>query len=66
MLFDFTVFIDKFDSSICKSYSNNVTSTLAEGHPIVIDGVGVQIEPFSGLPRVDIPFIDDIVISDTV
>jgi len=66
MFFDFPVFIDKFDSAICKSYSNNVTSSLGERHPVVIDGIRVQIKPFSGLSSVDVPFIDDIVVSDTV
>lgn len=64
MLLDFAIFIDELDGAIGESDGCNIAGTSAEGHPIVIDGVGVEIKPFTGLSGVDIPFIDDIIITD--
>ena len=64
VLLDLAVLIDEFDGAICESDSCDLTGTSAEGHPVVIDGVGVEVEPFARLSGVDIPFIDDIVIAD--
>lgn len=64
VLFYFAIFIDEFDGAICKPDGDDVAGTLAEGHPVMVDGIGVEIEPFAGLSCVDVPFVDDIVVSD--
>lgn len=64
MLFYFAIFIDEFDGAICKPDGDEVAGTFAEGHPVVVDGIRVEIEPFAGLSGVDIPFIDHIVVTD--
>lgn len=42
MAFYFSVFVDKSDGPICKSYSNDIAGSFGEGHPIMFDGVGVE------------------------
>lgn len=64
MLFYFAVFIDEFDGTISKANCEDIAGAFGEGHPIVVNGVGVKIQPFGSLCSVDVPFIDDIVISD--
>ena len=43
VLFDFAIPIDEFDRAISKTDSYDVAGASAEGHPIVVDGVGVKI-----------------------
>ena len=43
MFLDFTIPIDEFDGTVGKTDGTNVTGASAEGHPIVVDGVGVEI-----------------------
>ena len=64
MSLNFAIFVDKFDAAVSKSNGYQVAGTLAEGDPVVIDGVGVEIEPFSGCGGVDVPLVDDIVVTD--
>lgn len=65
MLVDFAILIDQLDGAICESDCEKVTGTFAEGHPVMIDCVSVQFQPFCGLPRVYIPSVDHIIISHT-
>ena len=47
VLLDLAVFIDELDGAIGEPNSCDVAGTSAEGHPIVIDGIGVKIRPFA-------------------
>lgn len=63
MLVDLAILIDELDGAICESDCEKVAGTLAEGHPVMIDCVAVQFQPFCGLSRVYIPSVDDIIIT---
>jgi hypothetical protein len=65
MLIQFAIFIDEFETSICKSYGTELTGALTIWYPIMIDCIGVKFHPFSSLTGIGVPFIDDIIISDT-
>ena len=64
MTFYFAIFVDEFDGTICKPDCCHIAGSFGERHPIVFDGVGVEFQPFGGSARVDIPFVDDVVLSD--
>ena len=64
VLLDFAVFIDKFDGAVTKTNRRNIAGAPAEGHPIVVDCVGVEFHPLGGLAGVGIPLVDDVVVTD--
>lgn len=39
---DFAVFVDESDGAICEPDGCEIADSLGEGHPVVVDGVGVE------------------------
>ena len=60
----FSVLIDEFDGSVGEPHGKQLAGSLAERHPVVIYCIAVELEPFGGLVRVDVPPIDDVVVAD--
>ncbi len=42
MFLDFTILVDEFDGTICEGHCHGIAGSFAEGHPVVVDGVGVE------------------------
>lgn len=64
MLLDFAVFNWLAWWLVRRSNRNNVAGTLAERHPVMVDGVSVKIHPFDCLTVIGVRSLSDIVISN--
>jgi hypothetical protein len=63
---DFAVFVNEFNGAISKSDCEGFTDALGEGHPIMVDGVGVEFKPLAALSGGGVPPIDDVIVADAV
>jgi hypothetical protein len=66
VLFDLSIFVYEFDSAVCKSNCEGLANALGEGHPVVVDGVGVEFKPLGALACGGVPSINKVVVTYTV